>query len=94
MPLPRGAALVMLTLVFIIIMKMLYAIFDVLPGGAAIFDVLPGITCWWGLVKTPVKAIKVEDVESRLSAGALGNAMLKHTGDINMTPAAKYVPPL
>lgn len=84
-------------------MKMLYVIFDVLPGcaaifdalpgGAAIFDVLPGITCWWRLVKTPVKA-KVEDVESCLSAGALGNAMLKHTGDINMTPAAKYVPPL
>jgi hypothetical protein len=92
MPLPPGPAVLILTAVFIVTIKTLHAIFGALPGIAWWWRLIK-IT-WWRLIKTQVNAVKVEamkveDVESGLSVSALGNTMLKHTGDIDITPAAK-----
>ncbi len=70
---PSRESFVILTVIFMVTMKILYAICDALPG----------IRWWWRVMKVPVKAINLGDVGNPLSVCALGRHARKHRDDID-----------
>ena len=84
MPLPPSPkSLVILTVVFMIVLKILHTI-----SGA-----LPEMSWWWRIVSAPVKAMKLDDIGSPLSVCTLSRLVRKHrnhidrkTEDVEMGP--------